>query len=449
MKKYLLSIFLSLLLISPLYSGEIYEQSWKAGKKDINNKRMNGSEILKITAHKGMLFAATSMWMESSGKLGGAQVLVKEGHKSPWKVDYQFGKDNKRCTSLVSSMFSTDYKGRRIKPVNMLFAASTTKKGYMINIYSRNDKTGKWISFSIGKAKDTSQVRGMGFYRDRKTGVDMVFAGISGNKKSAASIGMVTGSYKQGAKGGIAWNKKPELNLPAHERFMEFTECNGVFFVSSTKKIFKRIDGKDPKWVCVFDDPDMIAPVGIRGLATVPKVGGKGEELIFITRAKIRRLDPAENNRVTVELDMPAFLTKKWKLPVQNTLSGYNKIVAYTGPSGETRHLVGFQSSYDRKWIRKEKPKDLLIKVRNDGRRPITYFAGEGRYLIRSVKNNKPIYEIKTIKDPTRSLLGAVRTITKSPFKEDKHMVLYMGGIDCNGIPHHDTGWIFRVEMQQ
>ncbi len=441
-------IIIICILINELY-GDTYQQSWKAGQKDINNKRMNGTEIVKITAHKGKLFAATSIWMESEHTLGGSQILIKESHKSPWKVEHQFGPDIRRCLSLFSLTFTTDYEGKKIKPITILLAGTSTKKNDMINIYRHKDKSGGWMALPIVKAKDSSQIRGIGFHRDKVTGIDMVFVGIGSTKNKPASYGLITGAYKDDAKGRIVWNKKPELKLGEKERFMEFSVCNGDLYVSSTKKIFKRIDGEKPKWTMIFEDSRQFAPLGIRGLATVPKPGANKEELLFINWAEILRLDPLDNNKITKELDIPAFLTEQWKLPVKNALAGYNKIVSFKRVSGETCWLVGFQSTYDKKWIKKEKPKDLLIKIRDDGTRPVAYFAGEGRFLVRSMEREKINYDIKTIDDPSRSLLGAVRTLAPSPFKEDKGDILYLGGIDCNGIPHHDTGWIYRVKLKK
>ena len=63
------------------------------------------------------------------------------------------------------------------------------------------------------------------------------------------------------------------------------------------------------------------------------------------------------------------------------------------------------------------------------------------------MKDGTPVYQVRAIDNPERSQLGAVRTICPSPFEGDKD-VLYMGGVDCNGMPSHDTGWIFRVELR-
>ncbi|MHC4507064.1 MAG: hypothetical protein ACYTFI_27595, partial [Planctomycetota bacterium] len=258
--------------------------SWKAGAKDVNGARMNGTEIMKLTPHKGKLFAATSMWMESDASLGGCQLLVKEGRESPWKVELQFGPESKRLTALEAVEFRTDRSGDTEMP--------------------------------LGKAKGASQIRAIGFHRDRVTGVEMVFAGVSGTKASVPSLGLLTGSYRADAEGRMVWNPRPEIVLPRGERFMGFTVCNGAFYAATSNHIFKRTDGKAPTWKPVYHDKKLSAPVGIRGLATVPAVGGDGEELIFISWAKARRLNPAKGNKVAVELDIPGFLADRLALPI-------------------------------------------------------------------------------------------------------------------------------------
>jgi len=421
--------------------------SWKAGAKDINGVRMNGTEIMKLTPHKGKLLAATSMWMESDTSLGGCQLLVKESNESPWKVELQFGPESKRLTALETVEFRTDHSGKKIEPVRLLLAGSTARKGGTISIWSRNDESGVWSRMPLGEAKGASQIRAMGFHRDRVTGVDMVFAGVSGTKASIPSLGLLTGSYSAGLEGRLVWNPRPEIVLPRGERFMEFTVCNGAFYAATSNHIFRRMDGKNPTWKPVYHDKTLSAPVGIRGLATVPAVGGEGEELLFISWAKIRRLNPAKANKVTVEQDIPGLLTDQLGLPIQGALAGYNKTVSYRHSSGAALWLIGFQCNYDRRYIENGNLKKHHIKVRNDGRRPILYFAAEGRYLIRTMKDGTPVYQVRAIDDPGRNQLGAVRTICRSPFEGDGD-VLYMGGVDCNGIPGHDSGWVFRVELR-
>ena len=93
--------------------------------------------------------------------------------------------------------------------------------------------------------------------------------------------------------------------------------------------------------------PSKPAPVVIRGLTAVPKPGGTGEVLWFVTSGKVRRLDPAAAFKETIELDELAFLTEKLGVTVTRALSAYNELMPYVMPgTGETLWLFGFQCSH-------------------------------------------------------------------------------------------------------
>lgn len=419
--------------------------SWTAGATDKNGTRMNGTEILKLASHKGKLFAATSMWMETDRSLGGCQVLVKEGADSQWNVDMELGANLPRMTALQSFEFKTDHRGNAIEPVTMLLAAPVSRRG-VVSIWGRQDERGGWVQFPLGESISTSQVRGMGFHRDTVTGVDMVFAGVSGTKNSGPSLGMLTGAYTAGAKGKLVWSRTPELVLPKGQRFMEYAVCNGTLYASSSKNIWERKDGKKPEWKSVYYNARMNSGGGIRGLVTVPAPSGNKEALLFITsgRGVIHMLEPGREYTVEKELDIAGFLSNEWSLPIDGSLAGYNKIVHNTGPDGQDQWLIGFQCSYDKKYVENGGKKKHNIRVRDDGRRPIRYFASERNFLVRTFEEGKPVYAVRSFDAAGKGTSGAVRTICRSPF-EGEDDILYLGGGECNGMPSHDTGWIYTV----
>ena len=284
----------------------------------------------------------------------------------------------------------------------------------------------------------------MGFHRDTVTGADMVFAGVSGTKNAEPSLGMLTASYNPDAKGKLDWSRKPELLLPKGERFMEYAVCNGALYASSTKDIWKRKDGKKPEWKSVYHNARMTSGGGIRGLVTVPAPSGKKEALVFITTGVTRMLEPGQNNAVKKELDIAEFLAKKWSLPIDGSLAGYNKIVYDEGPEGQDQWLIGFQCSYDKSYVENGGLQKHNIRVRDDGRRPIRYFASERNFLVRTLKKGKPAYAVRSFDAAGKGTSGAVRSICRSPF-EGEEEILYLGGGECNGMPSHDTGWIYTV----
>lgn len=432
-----------LLFLSTLASAVAATTSWTAGTSDQNGKRMNGTEILKLASHKGKLFAATSMWMETDNSLSGSQVLMKDSADSQWKVDLEMSATHSRLTALQSFEFKTDHRGKSIEPETMLLAAPLSRKG-VVSIWVRQDEDGGWLEFPLGSSRSTSQVRGMGFHRDTVTGADMVFAGVSGSKNAEPSLGMLTASYNADAKGKLVWSHKPELLLPKGERFMEYAVCNGALYASSTKDIWKRKDGKNPKWESVYHNARMTSGGGIRGLVTVPAPSDNKEALVFITTGVTRILDPGRKNTVNKELDIADFLAKEWSLPIDGSLAGYNKIVHDKGPEGQDQWLIGFQCSYDKKYVENGGMKKHNIRVRDDGRRPIRYFASERNFLVRTLEKGKPVYTVRSFDAAGKGTSGAVRSICRSPF-EGEEKTLYLGGGECNGMPSHDTGWIYTV----
>jgi hypothetical protein len=75
---------------------------------------------------------------------------------------------------------------------------------------------------------------------------------------------------------------------------------------------------------------------------------------------------------------------------------------------------------------------------------PTTHFVGNGRYCVRHAKGADITYEVAEITDPREPQLVATRVIAVSPFPEDQGKALYFAGYDCNGVPSHNTAWIYR-----
>ena len=51
--------------------------------------------------------------------------------------------------------------------------------------------------------------------------------------------------------------------------------------------------------------------------------------------------------------------------------------------------------------------------------------------------------------EPREPQLVATRTIAVSPFPEDQGKALYFGGYDCNGVPSHNTAWIYKGTIKE
>lgn len=423
-----------------------FQLSMKAGFRDTNGNYVAGTEIMHLVPFKGRLYAANSLWMEKDASIPKAcQVLVLDSPKGSWRVEHQFTRNNLRLNSLKAITFSTDWQGNRINPMSMLLASPLVRSG-SVQVFSCDDQTGRWVPTEVGSVTQLTTTRAIGFHRDRVTGIDRVFLGSD-------TLGVVGGVYAPSVLGRIRWETSPEFQTPPGERVMGFCECNGMLYCATSRHIFKRTDGSSASWQQIYFCPKEISPAGIRGLTAVPNPSGSGETLLFGALSKVRRLDPADGFRETVELDMPLFLTQRLGVKVAFVLAAYDEFMPYTVPeTGEVVWLFGFQCSYPPSIVETKPPPKLRLFVGETPpstlpRQPL-YWAAEGRYFIRHATGKQISYEMAEITDPSKPTLVAVRTIAVSPFPEDRGRAFYFGGFDINYIASHNTGWIYRAELR-
>ena len=228
---------------------------------------------------------------------------------------------------------------------------------------------------------------------------------------------------------------------------MAFCNCNGTFYCATSRHIFRRTDGAAPAWKEVYFCEQERSPTGIRGLTAVPNPNGGGEVLWFAALSKARRLDPADGYKEVIELDIPSFLTRELGVKVAFALSAYNELMPYTMPgAGEVLWVFGFECSHPAAVVNADPRIKARVQVKESPRR--VYFAGEARYCIRHAQGAKITYEVAEITDARRPLLVATRVVAVSPFPEDRGRALYFGGFDCNSVPSHHTGWIYRAELR-
>jgi hypothetical protein len=308
----------------------------------------------------------------------------------------------------------------------------------MVELYSRDDKTDRWVPMSLGRTWQYSTTRAIGFHHDAITGVDLVFAGND-------TKGILQGCYDPGVPGQIRWKVSPESEIPQGERVMGFCNCNGALYCATTRHIMRRMDGPAASWLQVYFCPEEKKQVGVRGLTAIANPAGSGEVLLFAARNKVRRLEP-EKSEETIELDMSSFLTNLWGRKVEFVLAAYNEFFPFTIPgNGETVLLFGFESTYTRDFIHANPHSGLQLFVVDSKQ---AFFAAQARYFLRRTRGGSITYEVAEIVDPLDPTLVAVRTIAISPFVDDEGKVLYFGGFDCNSQPSHNTAWIYRGELQ-
>ena len=415
-----------------------FTRSLQSGVRDPNGKLITGTEVDFLAPHKGRLYAANCLWLETDPAVPKAcQIFVLDSPKGQWRVDRQFSTGSLRCSVLKEITFSTDAQGHAIAPVSLLLTAPDVGSG-PVEVFCREDATGDWSASVLGTATSRANTRSLGLHRDKVTGIDRIFAG---NRP----LGVVSGVYDPAAPGRIRWDKSAEVQAPAGERVMGFCDCNGILYAATSRHIYQRTDGATPKWKDVYFCKEEVPPVGIRGLTAVPKPGGTGEVLWFVAFRKVRRLDPAAGFKETIELDMPEFLTEKLGLKVTGALSAYNDLMPYVIPgTSETLWLFGFECSHPAAVINSHPNIKARVQKQDTARGGR---SGSGRYVIRHAKGADITFEVAEITDTREPQLVATRTIIVSPFPEDHGKALYFGGYDCNSTPSHNTAWIYRGEL--
>ncbi|HEY3322636.1 MAG TPA: hypothetical protein VGP72_19430 [Planctomycetota bacterium] len=420
-------------------AGEGWQQVFNAGILDASTGQpLRGTELTHLVAHKGRLYAGNGYWMDTRGaaNTSWAQVLVLESRGAAWKADLTLGPKHLRTTALKSVTFAVDANGKTLAaPVNLLLAASDTQEGAIhdSNIWTHNDDTGAWVKTTLPAGHDLRRsTRALAVHRDRQTGVDRIFAAVG-------APGIYSGVFDSALPGKIRWDKKAELG-PVTIRPMSFVEANGCLYASVGASVYRRTDGAAPVWEKVYSDDtkEHWELGGIRGLTAIPAPSGGGEAILFSHTDRIIRLDPNDNNRATVELNMRALLAQNWKTPVPGAIiAAYNDMLPIQDPvAHQTVHIVGVEGCIQR-------------GVKDGNCRPDSHggwYAG-GSYLIRASDRSYRLKEVNGRWGPGKPKLVAPRAYVVSPFVEDEGKWVYFGGFDCNFVPALDTAWIFRAPI--
>jgi hypothetical protein len=411
-----------------------FKRDYAPGYRDITAAFAGGTELNAFVFHNGKLYASVSYWKDAPGTdpAPGAQVLVKDSSNAAWRVDKSWGGRTYSVEALASIRFSTDAAGKRLpKPVVMLIASPNEAPGETGTIWSRNDDAGTWER-TLSLPGD-SGARVIFDHVDRVTGVHYVFAGMRPGK-------LYRGAYDPASPGRIAWQTVPELTAPSGERYLSAAVANGVVYVTSggdyaksqPGTLYKRVDGAHPIWIPVYTWPALAeGSDGMRGLTAIEYPLGSGKQVLLGAREKpgiIERIDPNDNYRAIVELDVRAYFTNLWGgLGGSASLIAYNDMTAAVDPdTGENVHLLGL-------WVNhpsRPNPPDngsYYLTRRADG----TYSHGN----LYDAAN--PI--------PAGQELRATRTIVVSQFVEDQSRVIYFGGFDAGGAgDKHNSAWVYR-----
>jgi hypothetical protein len=432
-----------------------YVVSYAAGARDAAGRFMGGTELRSLVTHGGKLYAGIGYWEDRPGPEGpqGAAILVLDGPKAAWRAEQVFderlpgGRGRDLAVSALSSIvFATGASGETLsKPVAMLVASTWDLTG-ATRVFSRDEASGAWRATTLSQdsvAPDfIPQIRSFGMHRDRRTGIDHVFAGNNPR-------GIFAGVYDPAAVGCIRWGTAPELSLAANSgagfsglegrvRVNAFAESEGVLYAAVGQQIYQRVDGPGPTWKLVYTNPQPgHSETGLRGLTAIANPAGGGESLLAAvegTAARIVRVDP-KTGRDATDVDVRDLLADAWRMPVGYVIAAYNDMTKLPQAGGEEL-LIGLESFIP---PRAQMPAGHISLNVGHGR-----LEGGAWYLVRHKDGRYDLRQIKANLPTIGEALVATRSIVRSPFPGDGDG-LYFGGYDANKAAAHNTAWVVRA----
>ena len=436
--------------IDPL--GLTFAQDFTPGATDPQGLYLQARETAVLIGHQGMLFASFgARWREPNPNFQANGIWRKESPTGPWIVDYQLPPYLFRVECMFSMNFTTDATANPFtSSISTLVAAIWSSSEKQIHI--RNDTVGAWGIYPVTGGRElqtgeTFSIRSFGSHIDKVTGVHSLYAGAwfgSWGNVGAFDAMVLRASYDSTVEGGLIW--APQAELTGVGRIMGFAECNGDLYVSCGIKddtslsggVFRRIDGTNPSWELVYRFPEYNLGVWddeqriMRGITAVPDPNNPNKEVLigfrFFPSPKIERIDPQQNHKVTVELEMRTFFGKAFFGEGQYygaMRAAYNGFTEYRNPvTNETVYLTGMQIYHP-----------LFPEPAHSG----------SFYLVRFQNGSYDWGEIVDPVHPVRAntSLDATRRICVSPFAEDNGQVLYFGGYD-GAFVDNLTAWIYK-----
>jgi len=435
-----------------------WDASFRAGCPDPTGVMTGGSELMHLVAHDGMLFAAVGYWEDmaninyggANASEGWAQILRLDGPNAQWAVDLTMT-GVVRPEILKSVTFTTNATGATLShPVNLLLAGGCLGNVGGVNLYTRNDSSGTWVTSKIvpgptGMGCGNMSVRAMTTYQDPITGVDRVFV-------SVGDLGIFSGVYDPAAPGDVLWGRTSESGNVA-VRPLAMVEANGNLLASAGALIYQRENGPSPSWKVVVNETTLpggtdVNPAvgGIRGLTAIPNPSGSGQSLIFLwcpgdsPCGRVVRLDPNGSGGYngTTEIDLSDLVSTSLGTTAAVALGAYNNFLPVTDPAtGQTDYIIGLQT-----WVSAKSGLPTMSWGNSSGG---TY---EGAlYAIRESNGTYRMGQVNGMFPAGNPPLEAVRSYTISPFPSDNGSVIYFGGYDADGHLCLNTAWVFRTTL--
>jgi hypothetical protein len=430
-----------------------FSKDYFPGTYDPDGKYLSGTELMRLTSHKGKLYASTSTLLDSFlveryTYYTGPQVLRKDSSNGKWHVDLSLGVEYLRADCLESIEFTHDSGGNKLQTPERILIAGIWDVAFqrqrMVAVAIKNDNENRWIISNIdtNAANDYGSVRSMIIHRDKVTGIQYLFIG--------AGVGNIyKGVYDPSAETKIRWIEGNELDFDAG-RVQSMTICNDTLYAAfgygdnqsagDVGGLFKRVDGENPKWELVYSwehNPNGRFEYLLRGISTVEDPENPNNQVIVGALEKpplpvIRMINPSKGYSVKEEVNYEDYFTDIFG--VQPNPNQYmngailNKLEPFVNPqTGEPEHLVT----------------TFVMHPQS----PAKGYNG-AYYMVRDKNMNYEwgaIYDTTNLPDGVE--LQGVRTIEKSPFPNEPD-VYYFGGYAADYVNVKNTAWIYKGTIQ-
>jgi hypothetical protein len=235
--------------------------------------------------------------------------------------------------------------------------------------------------------------------------------------------------------GLIRWHPEAELPIANGPRPMGLSVVGNTAYAAVGPRLFRRIDGPQPRWEEVLYYRNPFRPDSVRQATALRRADGGQSLLVGIENlaGAVVRVDPDQD------------FTAEEELLFNEMFPGTSyTIVAYNGPGvrrlddGSEIALLGLEMNRVRTRLKPPpEPFDL------GGHYEFT----DGLFLVRGADGG---YRLNRVRDHTLEvhppLVAPRAVLTRSPFEGEENVV-YFGGFDHNGNLSHNTGWIFKAHI--
>jgi len=431
-----------------------FKADYIAGSKDPNGQMRRGTEVMRLMAHDGKLYAALGIFMQnySDGPLTGAQILRKDKPDGPWFVEKTFGPDYLRVDNFCEATFTQDKDGKKLSsPVTLfvagLYAVWKRNTGHTspaaVAVY--NNKPGDWTTVKIAAPPmgpsnpmfaSTAYMR---VYEDTVTKRQylLVFTYWGAVYKMA---------YDPAAPGKLVVVGGNEMEPFDPGRSLSSCIVDGVLYSAwgysnrgdndQDGGLYRRVDGEKPRWEKKYDwyrgEPAPYEKI-MRGLTTLTNTASGETEILCAIEDPpapvVRRLRPRDKFSVVDEINYRDFFTGIFgAAPNSRSMNAaaINGFEPVTIPgTTNTARLVTTYTIH---------PKS-----------PAAGYNG-AYYLIRF---DDATYDWGKVADPNHLKDGVelhgIRTVAPSPWEKG---VYYFGGYAAQEKNKSDTAWIYEARVK-